>query len=64
MFNEKLEEILKKYGLSQFKTDGSPKTILEFLDDIYLLSTPGELSEMLEEIYENNLEIFGGRKNV
>lgn len=64
MINKKLEEVLKKYGLSQYDSEGLPRTILEFLDDIYLLLSPDSLLEMMEEISQNSLEIFGGRRNV
>lgn len=58
--NSVLENLLNKYGISQQNQDGSPRTIVQFVDDIYLKLSPQELLELMNEVEKNSLELFGG----
>ena len=56
---KELSKILLRYGIKYFDNNGKARTAFDLLDDIYLLLSKDDIICIMDEIEENNLEIFG-----
>lgn len=52
------EQLEKQYGIKFKLEDGTFRPVNEWLDDLYLLFSPQEVIELINEIMENGQELF------